>query len=266
MSNAYTLITGASGGIGWELARQFAAGGHPVILVARNAAKLAERQAQLQEEFDVPVQIAAADLTLPDAAQRLFEETQGRGLAVDILVNNAGYGDFVAFLDADWARQRDMVTLNVTALMQLTYLYAEEMRRRGTGRILNVASLAAMSAGPYMATYYATKAFVFSFSQAMTEELKPYGITVTALCPGPTATNFEAAADMKGGNLFHALPVETAEKVARRGYLATMKGKPIRLCGITVQAMTLVSRLTPRSWNRRACMRINGTPTKKERT
>ncbi len=259
----YTLITGASGGIGWELARQFAAGGHSLILVARNEAQLRERQVQLQAEYAVSVVVMAQDLTLPNAAQELFERTVEAGLPVDILVNNAGFGDFVSFIDAAWERQRDMVTLNVTALMQLTHCFARAMREMGGGRILNVASLAAMAAGPYMATYYATKAFVLSFSQAMTEELAEYNITVTALCPGPTESNFEAAANLKSGNLFHALPVETAEKVARRGYRAVMKGKAVQLCGITVHVMSFASRLTPRWLNRKTTKRINGNPLKK---
>jgi len=259
----YTLITGASGGIGWELARQFAAGGHPLILVARSEARLQEKKALLEAEYHVPVVVMPQDLTLPNAVQELFDRTTQAGLSVDILVNNAGFGDFVSFIDAEWERQRDMVTLNVTVLMQLTHCYARAMREQGGGRILNVASLAAMAAGPYMATYYATKAFVLSFSEAMAEELAEYGITVTALCPGPTESNFEAAANLKGGNLFRALPVETAEKVARRGYRATMKGKAIQFCGITVHAMSFASRLTPRWLNRKATKRINGDPRKK---
>lgn len=260
---AFTLITGASGGIGWELARQFAAGGHPLVLVARSEARLKEKQAQLQQEFGVPVVVMAQDLTLPNAAQDLFDRTVAEGLTVDILVNNAGFGDFVSFIDADWQHQQDMVALNVTALMQLTHCFARDMRKAGGGRILNVASLAAMAAGPYMATYYATKAFVLSFSEAMSEELAPYGITVTALCPGPTESNFEAAANLKSGNLFHALPVETAEKVARRGYRAVMKGKAVCFCGVTVHVMSFASRLTPRWLNRKVTKRINGYPPQK---
>lgn len=261
----YTLITGASGGIGWELARQFAAGGHPLILVARSESRLLEKQALLQEEFHVDVQVLPQDLTQPNAAQAVFDATASHGWTVDILVNNAGFGDFVSFADADWQHQADMVTLNVTALMQLTHCFARSMREQGGGRILNVASLAAVAPGPYMATYYATKAFVLSFSEAMSEELAEYGITVTALCPGPTESNFETAANLKsGGNLFSALPVESAEKVARRGYKATMKGRVVKYCGITVCVMSFLSRLTPRWLNRKATKRINGTPKKGE--
>ena len=260
----YTLITGASGGIGWELARQFAAGGHALILVARSEARLLERKAQLEKEFSVTVEILTQDLIQPNAAQAVFDTAAANGWTVDILVNNAGFGDFTSFIDADFQHQADMVTLNVTALMQLTHCFARAMREQGGGRILNVASLAAVAPGPYMATYYATKAFVLSFSEAMSEELAEYGITVTALCPGPTESNFETAANLKSGNLFSALPVETAEKVARRGYKATMKGRAVRYCGITVCMMSFLSRFSPRWLNRKTTKRINGKPQKGE--
>lgn len=256
----YTLITGATGGIGWELARQFAAGGHPVILAGRNAARLEERRQELMRQAAVPVEIVCRDLVSEEAADRLFEELQARGLAVDILVNNAGFGDFTRFLDADWAHQRDMVTVNVLALMRLTQLFGCAMRAGGGGRILNVASVAAMGPGPYMATYYATKAFVLSFSEAMAEELREYGITVTALCPGPTATGFERTAHLETSKLFQTVHVETAEKVAQRGYRATMKGKAVQYCGITVWLMTLAVRLAPRVLARRFAKAVNGRP------
>lgn len=256
----YTLITGASGGIGFALARQFAAGGQALILVARSEARLLERKAQLEKEYGVAVEVLPQDLTLPNAAKVVYDATVARGWTVDILVNNAGFGDFVSFVDADWKRQEDMVTLNVTALMQLTHCFARSMREQGGGRILNVASLAAVVPGPYMATYYATKAFVLSFSEAMSEELREYGITVTALCPGPTESNFETAANLKGGNLFSALPVESAETVARRGYKATMKGRVVRYCGIAVCLVSFLTRFSPRWLNRKATKRVNGKP------
>ena len=256
----YTLITGSSGGIGWELARQFAAAGHPLILTARSEETLCRRQEQLKKEFGVPVEVIPADLTAPEGAKGLFDRTRERDLPVDILVNNAGFGDYGLFIDSDWARQRDMVTLNITALMELTYLFAGRMRETGGGRILNVASVAAMGAGPYMSVYYATKAFVLSFSQAMTEELREFGITVTALCPGPTDTGFKAAANLEKGNLFRSVRVEGAEKVARRGYKAVMKGRPIRFCGFTVHWMSFAARLAPRWLNRKFAARTNGRP------
>lgn len=256
----YTLITGGTGGIGWELARQFAASGHPILLAGRNAARLEERREELRRQYAVPVETVCQDLTAENAAVRLFEQTQARGLSVDILVNNAGFGDLTAFLDAEWDLHRDMVTVNVTVPMQLMQLYGRAMREQGGGRILNVASVAAMGPGPYMATYYASKAFLLSFSEAMTEELREHGITVTALCPGPTATAFEEKARLDDGNMFRLLPVETAETVARRGYRATMKGKAVQYCGITVRLMTVAARLSPRALARRFARGVNGRP------
>ena len=133
----YTLITGASGGIGFALARQFAAGGHPLILVARSEGRLLERKAQLEKEFGVAVEILPQDLTQPHAARQVYDAVATQGWTVDILVNNAGFSDFVSFVDADWQHQEDMVTLNVTALMQLTHCFARAMREQGGGRILN---------------------------------------------------------------------------------------------------------------------------------
>lgn len=259
----YALITGATGGIGLELARLFAADGHPVLLAGRDPVRLEERRRELSAQYGVPVETVCRDLTGEDAATRLFEETRARRLSVDVLVNNAGFGDFTRFLDADWKRQRDMVTVNVAVPMRLIQLYGGAMREQGGGRILNVASVAAMGPGPYMATYYASKAFLLSFSEAMTEELRECGITVTALCPGPTATGFEHAAKLESGNLFKTVKVEPAAKVAKRGYRALMKGKPVQYCGPTVGFMTLGARLLPRAAARRFARRVNGRPAAK---
>lgn len=256
----YALVTGASGGIGWELAKQFAAAGHPVALTARSEDKLRERTEQLQKEYGVSVQMIPADLTAEGGPRGLFDRTREMGIGVDVLVNNAGFGDYGLFIDSDWSRQRDMIALNIAALTELTYLFAGEMRRQGGGRILNVASVAAMGAGPYMSVYYATKAYVLSFSQAMTEELREFGITVTALCPGPTDTGFEAAARMENCNLFKSVRVEGPEKVAERGYKAVMKGRPVKFCGFTVHWMSLASRAAPLWLNRKFAARTNGRP------
>lgn len=259
MSN-YTLITGASGGIGWELARLFAADGHPLVLVARNEQRLLERKAALEAEYAVSVVVMAQDLTQPNAAQELFDRTVAAGIAVDTLVNNAGMGDFAAFIDADWQRQQDMIRLNVMALTHLTHCFARGMRELGGGRILNIASIAALSPGPYMATYYATKAFVLSFSEAMHEELAEHGITVTVLCPGPTESNFLNAANMEESAVFKSLPVFTAEKVARAAYKALRRGKAVAFCGGMVRFLSVLVRFTPRWFNRYTTTRMNGKP------
>lgn len=256
----YALITGGTGGIGWALARLFAADGHPVLLAGRDPARLEQKRGELAAQYGVPVETICRDLTGEEAASHLFDETCARGLAVDVLVNNAGFGDFTGFLDADWTRQRDMLTVNVAVPMRLTQLFGRAMREQGGGRILNVASVAAVGPGPYMATYYASKAFLLSFSEAMTEEFREYGVTVTALCPGPTSTGFERAARLENGNLFKAVRVEPAAKVAQRGYRALQKGKPVQYCGPVVCLMTLGARLLPRAAARRFARRVNGRP------
>ena len=202
---AYTLVTGASGGIGMALAKEFAKHGHDLIIVARTAEKLELLKTELEKEYGIHVEAVAADLSKEAERESLFRYTQQKGMEVENLVNNAGFGDSNAFLEAAWVRQKNMVELNILALMHLTHLYGNEMKKKGKGRILNLSSVAAFSAGPYMSIYYASKGFVLSLSEAMFEELKGSGITVTALCPGPTATGFEKNAGMK---LMERLPMD----------------------------------------------------------
>ncbi|MBO5373057.1 MAG: SDR family oxidoreductase [Lachnospiraceae bacterium] len=205
---AYTLVTGASGGIGMELAKEFARNGHNLIIAARTSDKLEMLKTDLEKKHNIEVEVFVADLSCEEERNRLYSYTQSHNMEVEILVNNAGFGDSNAFLDAAWERQRNMVELNNLALMHLTYLYGNEMKKRGCGKILNLSSVAAFSAGPYMSIYYASKGFVLSFSEAIHEELKGSGVTVTALCPGPTATGFEKNAEMKN--------TKTTRKFARK--------------------------------------------------
>lgn len=243
---AYTLITGASGGIGADLAEICAEAGQDLILVARSAERLEHMAASLRGCFGVQAVAIPADLSVPDAAVRLHDETLARGLDVSRLINNAGFGDQGAFLKSDWQRQASMVQVNVTALMQMSYEYGAEMLERGFGRILNVASTAALCPGPYMATYYASKGFVLSFSQAMAKELAGTGVTVTALCPGPTATGFEDAAHLGGARMFKVLPVARPRSVARCGFRAMEAGRPRAFHGPATHLMGIGARLLPR--------------------
>ncbi|MDR0415019.1 MAG: SDR family oxidoreductase [Prevotellaceae bacterium] len=240
-----TLITGASGGIGCELAKLFAAGGHNLILVARSEDKLLALREALEKQHGVSVAAIAKDLSASGAAAELFDETQSKGLLVDVLVNNAGFGDFGSFLDADIAKLKNMVDLNAAALMQMTYLYAGEMRKRGSGRVLNIASMVGLTAVPYFSVYAATKAFVLSFSQAVGEELRGTGVSVTALCPGPVATGFEAAANIRYSPLLMA-GAYSAAQIARAGYKATLSGRRVRYGGWLVWLTNITSRLLPR--------------------
>lgn len=240
------LITGASCGLGLAFAHRFAKEGYDLILTARSADKLADAKAELERLYGIAVTPVPHDLGAPRAAETLLAAVREQGLAVDILVNNAGFGDFGAFADSDIDKQSAMVQLNVSALMELTHAVLPAMRQNGRGKILNVASIAAFQQGPYMSVYYATKAFVLSFSQALARELKGSGITVTALCPGPIHTGFFDAADLENSKLFRSLPVARADDVADFGYKALMKGKTVAVHGALNKLLVFSVRLAPR--------------------
>ncbi len=240
------LITGASGGLGLALAMQFAQHGYDLILTARSADKLQQAQNAIRTAYDVAVTVIPLDLGAPDGAAALMDAVRTQDLTVDILVNNAGLGDFGAFADSELSRQQAMIALNVSALTELTHHVLPMMREKGHGKILNVASIAAFQQGPYMSVYYATKAYVLSFSQALSRELKGSGITVTALCPGPIATGFEETAQLGKSKLFRSMPVSTAENVARYGYKATMKGKQVAIHTARNRFLININRIVPR--------------------
>lgn len=183
---AYALITGASSGIGREMAALFAADRHDLIITARSQGKLDDVKRTLEHRYGVHVETVALDLSESDAPQQLHDYTVSQGFEVDHLVNNAGFADWTGFLDADWHRQHEMMQLNMAALAELTYRYGRDMREQGHGRILNISSVASMMAGPYMAMYFASKAFVRSLSEAVSYELRDTGVSVTCVCPGPT--------------------------------------------------------------------------------
>lgn len=254
---AYTLVTGASGGIGMALAKEFAKHGHDLIIVARTAEKLELLKTELEKEYGIHVEAVAADLSKEAERESLFRYTQQKGMEVENLVNNAGFGDSNAFLEAAWVRQKNMVELNILALMHLTHLYGNEMKKKGKGRILNLSSVAAFSAGPYMSIYYASKGFVLSLSEAMFEELTGSGITVTALCPGPTATGFEKNAGMKQSKMFTVFGAETAESVAKKGYKELMKGKAVVYHGKVTYGFNVVTRLMTRKFSRKLAQKLN---------
>lgn len=260
MRKAYTLITGASGGIGKEFAELFAKDGHNLILVARNEKKLLSVKKKLETRYGIRIVVIVLDLSKQNAAEKLHAYTAQKQYVVDHLVNNAGFGDWGEFLKADWERQNEMIQVNLLALMRLTYLYGRDMKKKKKGRILNVASVAAFCAGPYMSVYYASKAFVLSFSQAVHEELKQYGVSVTALCPGPTKTGFEAAACLKNSKMFTLLPVESAKAVAKCGYKSMQKGHPLAYSGLVTQWGNVASRIVSKRVARKFAKQINGKP------
>lgn len=240
------LVTGASGGIGLELARLCAKGGHDLVLVARNQTKLEELARYLSGMYRARVEVVPADLARPEAPAVIMRAVKERGLAVDVLINNAGFGLWGLFGRQDPARVLDMIQVNVTALTALTRLVLPELVSRRRGRILNVASTAAFAPGPLMAVYYATKAYVLHFSEAIGNELRGTGVTVTALCPGPTPTGFAEAAGAGRTNLFRSPAVMGVERVAAAGYRGMMRGKAVVVPGMVNRLLVLGIRLSPR--------------------
>jgi hypothetical protein len=240
------LVTGASGGIGLELARLCAKGGHDLVLVARNGPKLEELGKYLAGMYGVRTEIIVADLTDPEAPRAIMESVAERGMAVDVLVNNAGFGDWGLFGRADLGRQLAMIQVNITALTELTRLALPRMVTQRKGRILNVASTAAFAPGPLLAVYYATKAYVLSFSEAIGNELRGTGITVTALCPGPTRTGFAAEAGLGDSNLFSGPNVMDVGPVAEAGYRGMMRGTAVVVPGVLNKLLIFSIRTAPR--------------------
>ena len=256
MAKGAALITGASSGIGAELARLCARDGYAVILVARRADRLAELAEKLAREYGVGARVIAADLA--DAAARVALHDQTRGDNVEILINNAGFGLRGAYTETDWEAESRLIQVNMIAVAHLTKLFAKDMLHRGSGRILNVGSTAAFVPGPFMAMYYASKAFVVSLSLAIANELQGTGVSVTVLCPGPTRTEFETAAGMGDSKLFEG-PTMTAAAVAREGYAAMMAGKPEVIAGARNRWMILLTRLAPRAMLAGITRRLNSS-------
>jgi len=240
------FITGASSGIGYELAKVCAAHRHDLILIARREEPLLELKAKLEAAHGVQVLTYRGDLTLSDTRQQFFDWTQFKGITPYALVNNAGFGDLTTFAEADWEKQNAMMQLNIVALTHLTRLYLPAMVAQGQGRILNVASLAAFLPGPYLAVYYATKAYVLSLTEAIASELKGTGVTATTLCPGPTQSEFQERAEAQNAKLFQvAMP--TAAEVATYGYGAMEKGQRIAVHGAKNKLLSFSTRLLSRS-------------------
>lgn len=243
------LITGASTGIGRELAFLFAKDGFDLVLVSRNKGTLEKLVGELPPPQGKQHRTLAMDLSVPGEAERLYRATEAEGVRIDVLVNNAGYGAYGAFHEVSLKNTMNMVELNVNALTALTWLFLEPMIGRKYGRIMNVASVAAFSPGPYMAAYFATKAYVLSLTESLAFELRDTGVAVSALCPGPTKTEFGNRASRVGsrqyiGGNYHSM---SAKKVARIGYRALMNGKPVCLPGVPNKFMANLGRFFPRS-------------------
>ena len=230
-SNQTALITGASAGLGYEFAHLFARDKYNLVLVARSGPKLVELAEQLRQQHGITVKTIPLDLGLPHASQTLFDETCRAGIHVDILVNNAGYGASGAFAEIPLEESYGQIQLNVIALTLLTKLYLQPMLERRSGKIMNVASTAAFQPGPMMAVYYATKAYVLSFTEAIAAELRNSGVSVTCFCPGATLTEFQKRAQTENTRLFKRLWPMDAKPVAEQGYRALMDGKMLAIAG-----------------------------------
>lgn len=244
-----TLITGASSGIGEAFARRLAAEKHNLVLVARSEGKLHELCDELMLKHQVTAHYVAMDLNEFEADKKLFEETERHGMEVDWLINNAGFGSMGDFAALEMERELEMVNLNISVLVALTHRYLQRMREQKSGVIINVSSTASFQPVPFMAAYAATKAFVTSFSEAVAEENRPFGIKVSALCPGPTDTNFFAAA---AAVPFSAKGMQTAEDVVEAALNGVRKGKSTTVSGWTNYIGSVFGTLVPDSLVTRA--------------
>lgn len=241
------LITGASNGIGLELANIHASKGDNLVLIARSTDKLLALQEQLQQQYNIKVIVMAKDLAQVNIAQEIYDELKMQHIQIDYLINNAGFGDFGMFYETDWNKEANMIQLNITTLTQFTKLFIKDMVARKEGKIMNVASTAAFQSGPTMAVYYATKAYVLSFSEAIDNEVRDKGVTVTALCPGATESGFQAAAAMEESKLVKGRKLPSSKEVALYGYDAMMQGKTVAIHGLMNAIMANSVRFFPRS-------------------
>lgn len=245
-SNPVVLITGASGGIGKALSEEFAKDGYDLILAARSIDKMQAHAADLQQRFNIQVTAIGADLESPKGAEQLHAEIKKSDKVLTALVNNAGYGVFGEFKDSALASELAMMQLNMNTVVALTKLFLPDLLAT-RGKILNIASTAAFQPGPYMAVYCATKSFVLSFSEAIASELEGTGVTVTALCPGPTASGFQDKAELGSSGLIKGKKLPASQEVAAMGYRAMQRGQRVYIPGVVNWVMAQSMRLTPRN-------------------
>lgn len=255
------LITGASAGLGLEYAKLFAADGHDLVLVARRRDRLEALAGQLEQAHGTRAHVVAADLALPDGPRRTLEEIRRLEVPLEFLVNNAGFGTSGAFFELDLKRELEMVQVNIVAMLELTRAVLPGMIARKSGRILNVGSTAGFQPGPFMAAYYASKAFVNSFTEALWYELRGTGVTATVSCPGATATEFSTVAGTDRSRLFR-MGAASPATVAREGYRAMMAGKPIVVHGMKNKLGLQLLRVSPRGAIRAVAASMNPAPSR----
>lgn len=245
LAMAVALITGASGGLGEEFARLAAADGNDLVLIARSKEKLSTLGTELEKKHRIHVTVLPHDLSLPDAVGKLTAELKEKTIEPDILINNAGFGAYGLFHRTGYEQERSLIAVNIAALTELTKSLVPTMVRRGSGKILNIASTAAFQPGPLMAVYYASKAYVMHFSLALSEELKGTGVTTTCLCPGPTKTGFESNANLRNSRLFRLGSMDAAT-VAGIGYKAMKSGRPLVVAGLRNRFGAFMTRFIPK--------------------
>lgn len=241
------LITGASSGLGYEFAKLFAQDRYNLILVARSEKPLTQLAAELSQKFNILVKILPKDLSRPEAPEEVFSVVKQEGISVDILINNAGFATYGFFAETDLTAELQMMQLNMVTLTHLTKLFLREMLQQKSGKILNVASTAAFQPGPLMAVYYATKAYVLSFSEALANEVKGSGVSVTALCPGPTESGFQKRAAMEQSKLVSGQKIMDAATVARIAYQGLTNKQVLVIPGFKNKLLAFSTRFLPRN-------------------
>ena len=240
------LITGATGGLGIEFSRLFVQEGYDLVLVGRDKVKLANLAEELQKD-DIFIKVIDIELMDPTTPQKIYDLLKKDEITIEVLINNAGFATYGKFVELDIVKELEEIEINVKVLTSLTGLFVKDMVARGEGRILNIASTAAFQPGPLMAVYYATKAYVLHFSEALHEELRGTGVSVTALCPGPTKTGFQKRAQMDGVGGY-SRSVMSAQQVAKAGYEGMLKGKAVVIPGFKNNIMAKAYRFAPRSF------------------
>ncbi|MGN6616120.1 MAG: SDR family NAD(P)-dependent oxidoreductase [Ilyomonas sp.] len=241
----YALITGATSGIGYELAKLFAKDGYNLVIVARNRDELIKTASELKQQHNIKVETLSKDLFDRKAAFEVYDEVINKGIHIDVLVNDAGQGEYGLFVETDINRQLDIVQLNIASVLILTHSFLKDMIAKGEGKILNLASIASEMPGPWQAVYHGTKAFVLSFSEALRIEVKDKGVTVTALLPGATDTDFFNKADMEQSKIVQEGKLSDPEQVAKDGYEALMSGDDKIVSGFKNKMMVAMSNIMP---------------------
>ncbi len=257
-----SIITGASTGIGMELTKILAECGHHLLLISRNKEALERLKAQIKQKNNQQIHIFPLDLTRPNTAMEVYNYCRENKYNVNYLINNAGFGESGFFHSSEWLKTEQMIQLNITALTQLTRIFVEDMVKNRSGKILNVSSTAAFQPGPLMAVYYASKAFVLNFSEALNNEVKDFGVSVTTVCPGPTATNFQSVAQIQDTVLVKGKKLMSAAEVAQAAWKGMEKNKALVIPGFKNTFLTVIQRIFPRSLAVQVVRKLNSSSEK----